>query len=390
MTSEPPLLETPANGIPDVVDTAEELSSSITSLAAGQGPIAVDAERASGIRYGQRAFLVQLRRQGAGTFLLDSETLGDLSGLNPALGSDEWVIHSVTQDLPCLQDRGMAPAALFDTELAARLLGWDKFGLAAVAERTLGVRLAKEHSAADWSTRPLPKAWLNYAALDVEVLLPIRDVLHQELLDADRWEFAEQEFTHLLDFVPKHFDEPWRRTHGLSKLRSRRDIARVRELWQARDAMAREADIAPSRVLRDRELIALARSGVKSSDDIMTTWRRLSRAEAARLFRAYRKASRLTAEELPPRHEKPRQGQSPFSHTELKERVAALKSAMAELSQKLTIPHDVLLQPALVKSLAARSSVDVHEFLTEAGARPWQIELSAPVLSETLARLPRA
>src|SRR5699024_2536273 len=283
MTSEPPLLETPANGIPDVVDTAEDLSSSITSLAAGQGPIAVDAERASGIRYGQRAFLVQLRRQGAGTFLLDSETLGDLSGLNPALGSDEWVIHSVTQDLPCLQDRGMAPAALFATELAARLLGWDKFGLAAVAERTLGVRLAtehaaadrpsgvrlaKEHSAADRSTRPLPKAWLNYAALDVEVLLPSRDVLHQELLDADRWEFAEQEFTHLLDFVPKHFDEPWRRTHGLSKLRSRRDIARVRELWQARDAMARESDIAPSRLLRDRELIALARSGVKSSDDI--------------------------------------------------------------------------------------------------------------------------
>jgi ribonuclease D len=389
MTSEPPLLETPANGIPDVVDTAEDLSSSITSLAAGQGPIAVDAERASGIRYGQRAFLVQLRRQGAGTFLLDSETLGDLSGLNPALGSDEWVIHSVTQDLPCLQDRGMAPAALFDTELAARLLGWDKFGLAAVAERTLGVRLAKEHSAADWSTRPLPKAWLNYAALDVEVLLPIRDVLHQELLDADRWEFAEQEFTHLLDFVPKHFDEPWRRTHGLSKLRSRRDIARVRELWQARDAMARESDIAPSRLLRDRELIALARSGVKSSDDIMATWRRLSRAEASRLFRAYRKASRLRAEDLPPRQEKPRQRQSPFSHTELKERVAALKSTMSELSQKLTIPHDVLLQPALVKSLAAQSGVDVGDFLAEAGARPWQIELSAPVLTDALARLPR-
>jgi ribonuclease D len=138
MTTELPLLETPANGIPGVVDTPEDLSTSIASLAAAQGPIAIDAERASGIRYGQRAFLVQLRREGAGTFLLDSETLGDLSDLNPALGSDEWVIHSVTQDLPCLQERGMRPAALFDTELAARLLGWEKFGLAAVAERTLG------------------------------------------------------------------------------------------------------------------------------------------------------------------------------------------------------------------------------------------------------------
>jgi ribonuclease D len=390
MTSELPLLETPANGIPDVVDTSEDLSSSIESLAAAEGPIAIDAERASGIRYGQRAFLVQLRREGAGTFLLDSESLGDLSGLNPALGSDEWVIHSVTQDLPCLQERGMRPAALFDTELAARLLGWEKFGLAAVAERTLGVRLAKEHSAADWSTRPLPKEWLNYAALDVEVLLPIRDILHQQLLDSDRWEFAQQEFTHLLDFTPKHFDEPWRRTHGLSKLRSRRDIARVRELWEARDSMAREADLAPTKILRDRELVALAQSGVKSSDDILAQWRRLSRAEAARLFRAYRKASRLGAEELPGRSERGRSKRSTFNPTELKERVAALKTAMSELSEELTIPHDVLLQPALVKSLAAESNVDVEDYLAEAGARPWQIELSAPVLKKTLAGLPQA
>ncbi|TNM53206.1 ribonuclease D [Brevibacterium sediminis] len=390
MTSELPLLETPANGIPDVVDTPEDLSSSIASLAAANGPIAVDAERASGIRYGQRAFLVQLRREGAGTFLLDSESLGDLSALNPALGTDEWVIHSVTQDLPCLQERGMRPAALFDTELAARLLGWEKFGLAAVAERTLGVRLAKEHSAADWSTRPLPKEWLNYAALDVEVLLPIRDILHQQLLDSDRWEFAQQEFTHLLDFTPKHFDEPWRRTHGLSKIRSRRDIARVRELWQARDSMAREADLAPTKILRDRELVALAQSGVKSSDDILAQWRRLSRAEAARLFRAYRKASRLGAEELPGRSERGRSKRSAFNPAELKERVAALKAAMSELSEELTIPHDVLLQPAIVKSLAAESSVDVEGYLGEAGARPWQIELSAPALKKTLAGLPQA
>ncbi|WP_420096206.1 HRDC domain-containing protein [Brevibacterium sediminis] len=383
-------METPANGIPDVVDTPEDLSSSIASLAAANGPVAVDAERASGIRYGQRAFLVQLRREGAGTFLLDSESLGDLSALNPALGTDEWVIHSVTQDLPCLQERGMRPAALFDTELAARLLGWEKFGLAALAERTLGVRLAKEHSAADWSTRPLPKEWLNYAALDVEVLLPIRDILHQQLLDSDRWEFAQQEFTHLLDFTPKHFDEPWRRTHGLSKIRSRRDIARVRELWQARDSMAREADLAPTKILRDRELVALAQSGVKSSDDILAQWRRLSRAEAARLFRAYRKASRLGAEELPGRSERGRSKRSAFNPAELKERVAALKAAMSELSEELTIPHDVLLQPAIVKSLAAESSVDVEGYLGEAGARPWQIELSAPALKKTLAGLPQA
>lgn len=390
MTSELPLLDSPAHGIPEVVDTPEDFASACATLTEAAGPIAIDAERASGIRYGQRAFLIQLRREGAGTFLIDSEALGDLSGLNPALGNDEWVIHSVTQDLPSLQDRGMRPAALFDTELAARLLGWEKFGLASVVERTLGLRLAKEHSAADWSTRPLPKEWLNYAALDVEVLLPIRDILHDALVEAGRWEYAQQEFAHLLSFEPKHFDEPWRRTQGLSKVKSRRDIARIRELWQTRDAMAYETDTAPSKVLRDRELVALAQSGVKSSDDIMGTWRRLSRSDAARFFRAYRKATRLTTEELPARMASSGNARSPFSHTDLKDRVAALKSAMNELSEELTIPHDVLLQPAIVKSLAAQPRVDVRAFLTDQGARPWQVELSEPVLTAALKELPRA
>ncbi|MCD1285098.1 ribonuclease D [Brevibacterium sp. CCUG 69071] len=392
MTTELPLLATPAHGIPEVVDTQDGFSAACSDLNAATGPIAIDAERASGIRYGQRAFLVQLRREGAGTFLLDSETLGDLSPLNPALGEDEWVIHSVTQDLPCLQDRGMRPGALFDTELAARLLGWEKFGLAAVAERTLGVRLAKEHSAADWSKRPLPEEWLNYAALDVEVLLPIRDILHEALVEADRWEYARQEFEHLLDFEPKHRNEPWRRTHGLSKIKSRRDIARVRELWIARDAMAFEADVAPTKILRDRDLTALAQSRVQSSDDIMRDWPKLSRADSGRLFRAYRKAGRLPVDELPSRREsgeEPRE-RSPFSHADLKDRVAALKSAMGELAEELTMPHDVLLQPAIVKSLAAVGRMDVPAFLAERGARDWQIELSTPALTKTLESLPRA
>lgn len=390
MTTELPLLAAPAHGIPPLVDTSAEFSAAYRELAHGTGPIAIDAERASGIRYGQRAFLVQLRRGEAGTFLLDSELLEDLSPLNSAFGDEEWVIHSATQDLPCLQERGMKPAALFDTELAARMLGWEKFGLAAVAERTLGVRLAKEHSAADWSKRPLPKEWLNYAALDVEVLLPIRDILHEALIETGRWEYAQQEFEHLLDFQPKHYAEPWRRTHGLTKLKSRKDIAKVRELWTARDAMASESDTAPSRILRDRDLVALAQSRPHSSDDIMAKWPKLSRSDAGRLFRAYRKANGLPADELPTRKEAGSAARTPYNHADIKDRVAALKAAMAELAEEHTIPHDVMLQPALVKALAAQSGVDVAEFLHERGARPWQIELSAPALSSTLEDLPTA
>ena len=391
MTTELPLLATPAHGVPPLVDSEAEFSAACDELAHGSGPIAIDAERASGIRYGQRAFLVQLRRANAGTFLLDSEVLADLSPLNSAFGADEWVIHSVTQDLPCLQERGMRPEALFDTELAARMLGWDKFGLAAVAERTLGVRLAKEHSAADWSKRPLPTEWLNYAALDVEVLLPIRDILREALIDADKWEFASQEFEHFLDFEPKHYAEPWRRTHGLTKLKSRKDIAKVRELWTARDEMAAETDTAPSRILRDRDLVALAQSRVHSSDDIMAQWPKLSRADSGRLYRAYRKATRLTVDELPGRREvTAAQSRTPFSHTDIKDRVSALKAAVAELAEEHEIPHDVLLQPAIVKALGAQSGVDVEEFLVERGARPWQVELSAPMLRDAIESLPAA
>jgi len=375
-----------------VIDDRTDFETACQALAAGSGPVAVDVERASGFRYSQRAYLVQAYRRDAGVYLFDPPAIGDFTALQDAIGDAEWVFHAASQDLPSLRELGLEPTSLFDTELAARLLGWEKFGLAAVAERTLGVRLAKEHSAADWSKRPLPEEWLNYAALDVEVLLPIRDILHEALVEADRWEYARQEFEHLLDFEPKHRNEPWRRTHGLSKIKSRRDIARVRELWIARDAMASEADVAPTKILRDRDLTALAQSRVQSSDDIMRGWPKLSRADSGRLFRAYRKAGRLPVDELPSRREsgeEPRE-RSPFSHADLKDRVAALKSAMGELAEELTLPHDVLLQPAIVKSLAAVGRVDVPAFLAERGARDWQIQLSTPVLTKTLESLPRA
>ena len=145
-----PLLEAPADGVPDVIDTPRALQRAAEALAAGTGSVAVDAERASGFRYGQRAFLVQLRREGTGTLLIDPEPFDDLLPLNGALRGSEWVLHAATQDLPCLADLDMTPDALFDTELAARFLSYDRFGLAAVVGETVGVRLAKEHSAVDW------------------------------------------------------------------------------------------------------------------------------------------------------------------------------------------------------------------------------------------------
>ena len=197
----------------------------------GSGPIALDAERASGYRYSPRAYLIQLRREGSGTALIDPTVFDDLSSLDEAIGDAEWILHAASQDLPCLRELGLEPVALFDTELAARLLGYPRVGLATLVEVILGRSMRKEHSAVDWSRRPLPQPWLEYAALDVEVLLELRDVIAAELVESGKDGWAEEEFQHLIDHVPPPRQDPWRRTSGIHKAKGRRALAAVRELW---------------------------------------------------------------------------------------------------------------------------------------------------------------
>ncbi|HET9650307.1 MAG TPA: ribonuclease D, partial [Microlunatus sp.] len=241
-----PILTAPRDGLPAVVTTAAQLARTIEELAAGHGPVAVDAERAHGFRYSQRAYLLQLRRAGSGTHLVDPVAFGqpaDLSELRAAIAEAEWVIHAASQDLPCLVDVGLTPRTLFDTELAGRLLNYPRVALGTLLEELLGVRLLKEHSAADWSTRPIPQAWLNYAALDVELLIDLRDVLADQLAAAGKDAWAREEFAALVagaGMPPPVREDPWRRTSGMHKVRNRRQLAYVAELWNTRDAIARE------------------------------------------------------------------------------------------------------------------------------------------------------
>ena len=228
--------------------------------AAGTGPVAVDAERASGYRYGQKAYLVQLRRAGAGTVLIDPIACPDLSGLDAALDGVEADLHAASQDLPCLAEVGYRPRLIFDTELAGRLLGYPRVALGTMLEEVLGYRLAKEHSAADWSVRPLSAEMLKYAALDVEVLTDLRDALAEQLDAQGKTEWARQEFAAIASAPPPQpRPDPWRRTSGIHRVRSRRGLAVVRELFQARDAIAHEADLSPRRVLADQAIIEAAR-----------------------------------------------------------------------------------------------------------------------------------
>ncbi|RMI28517.1 ribonuclease D, partial [Actinomadura harenae] len=264
-----PLLE-PREGVPPVVTDEAGLARVVEAFRNGTGPVAVDAERASGYRYGQRAYLIQLRRAGAGTALIDPIECPDLTGLNAALDGTEMVLHAANQDLPCLDEVGLKPTTLFDTELAGRLLGYPRVGLGSIVENVLGFALEKGHSAADWSTRPLPEDWLKYAALDVELLVELRDALREELVRSGKLPWALEEFTAILATPPKApRADPWRRTSGIHRVRNRRALAIVRELWETRDRIAQERDLSPGRVLQDAAIVELATKTPKTPAELL-------------------------------------------------------------------------------------------------------------------------
>jgi ribonuclease D len=395
-----PLLE-PRDGLPPLVATAGALQAAVEALAGGTGPVAVDAERASGFRYGHRAFLVQLRRRGAGTVLIDPVACPDLSGLDAALADTEAVLHAASQDLPCLGELGYRPRRLFDTEVAGRLLGYPRVGLATLVETILGLGLEKSHSAADWSTRPLPEEWLRYAALDVEVLVELRDILAQQLTEQGKREWARQEFGALLAAgPPAPRADPWRRTSGIHRVRNRRGLAVVRELWLERDKIARRRDMSPTKVLADTAIVEAARSMPAGPEELaaitgfagrsarrhMPEWQRAVSRARAQPDRALPAASAPPGDGPPPAHRW--QDRDP----EAARRLTAVRAVVAALADANNLPAENLLQPDAVRRLAWQppgevTPSNVGTELAGYGARAWQIELTAVPISRALLRL---
>jgi ribonuclease D len=392
----PITLTSPEGGVPAPVDTPARLAEVVDQFAAGTGPVAVDAERASGFRYSQRAYLVQLRRVGSGIALIDPVPLDDLSALNDALQDVEWVLHAASQDLPCLAELGMHPRLLFDTELAARLAGMERVGLAALTEQLLGFTLEKHHSAADWSTRPLPKEWLNYAALDVELLVQLRDVLAEELARQGKAEWAAQEFAALAEHgarLGKSRADPWRRTSGMHRVRGPRAQARIRSLWYARDAIAVRRDSAPGRVLADAALVAAAEMDPKTERELLLLpgfGGRSVRRLAGVWIQALNEARALPDEALPI----PQQYEGPppphrwaDKDPVAAERLARCREVVTKTAEACTLPPENLITPDYIRRLAWEPPAEitpqtVTEALKRYGARQWQCDL----LAEELAR----
>jgi len=391
-----PLLE-PRDGLPSVVETYAALADVTGRLARGQGPVAVDAERASGYRYGQRAYLVQLRRAGSGTVLIDPIACPDLAGVDTALQEAEAVLHAASQDLPCLAEVGFRPRQLFDTELAGRLLGYPRVALGTLVEEVLGFHLEKGHSAADWSARPLREELLRYAALDVEVLIELRDALAAELAEQGKTEWARQEFAAVLAAKPAAArPEPWRRTSGIHRVPSRRGLAVVRELWTTRDRIAQAADLSPRRVLPDAAIVEAARLFPSSAGQLSRisgfTGRQARRHEKEWLA-AIERARASADSDLPdPTGGQVPNGPPPAHRWAERDpaaaaRLAAARTAVAAVAEANTVPVENLLAPDALRRLSwdppqPSDTETVGLALAGYGARPWQIELTAgPIAS---------
>ena len=397
-----PLLA-PAGGVPKLSISAAEIAAAAELLRAGHGPFAVDAERASGFRYSNRAYLIQIRRDGAGTVLIDPVSHGGdpMTVLRPVaevLDSDEWILHAADQDLPCLAEVGMRPPALYDTELAGRLAGFDRVNLAAMVQRLLGLGLAKGHGAADWSARPLPEAWLNYAALDVEVLIELRDAVAAVLAEQGKTDWAAQEFEYLRTFVmPPTRRDRWRRTSGIHRARDRRALAAVRELWTVRDRIAQRRDIAPGRILPDSAIVDAALADPRSIDDLTALpvfGGRKQRRSAATWLAALRAAQHSSdpLDESEPANGPPPAARWAKRRPEAAARLDAARTELTNLSQQVSVPTENLVSPELVRRLCwdwdDRGTGDrkqvIDEFLRVGQARRWQRELVVPALAAAL------
>ena len=401
-----PLLQ-PRAGTPELIDTEQSFREAIEQLAKGSGPFAVDAERASGFRYSARAYLIQIKRTDGGLHLIDPIPFGpghDLFlQLNQLLNTDEVILHASTQDLPCLRELGINPARLFDTELAGRIAGLPRVGLGPLLESIMGVILAKEHSAADWSARPLPKEWLTYAALDVELLVELRNHMYKILEDAKKLPWALEEFASILNAppAPPRVD-PWRRTSGMHKIKRRDQLAVIKSLWIARDEVASKSDIAAGKLLNDSAIVELAIAVPTSKKEFEKCLRPLglrarwmenlqlwldSIAAAVALPEDLWPTMRTNADTLPPiklwRDKFPEKF-APLSHA---------RAAIELIAQENQIPVENLMTPEHVRRVCWKPPIgatttlsvsEVEKALTELGARQWQINLVAPALAAAL------
>jgi ribonuclease D len=389
-----PLLASPRNPNVVMVTSIDGLTEAVAELAANTGPIALDAERASGFKYSARAYLVQVARGKSPIYLIDPFAIAPevdaslFADLAAVLATDVWILHAATQDLACLAELGLRPTKLFDTELGGRLANIPRVGLGTMCESLLGFRLAKEHSAVDWSTRPLQDDWLNYAALDIDVLFELMDAVSQQLETQGKQAFAQEEFDYLINWHPKGPKiDKWRGMTGLHEVKDQRKLAVARELWSAREALAQKLDVSPGRLIPDGSIVSVVKDTPRSRSEL--AGRRDFHGRASRTYldtwwRALEVG--MNTLDLPPVKIPhvgiPNHRNWANRFPEADARLNKLKPVMASVAHAAQMPAENVLTPDFLRQLAWEPPVEVTaatvaEKLISVGARNWQAQLCA-------------
>lgn len=362
----------------------------MASRAAGAPTVALDCEAAGFHRYTDEVALLQLATRD-GTWVVDPLAVDPSPVLRRLLtGADaaEMTAHGADFDLLLLErDLGIRPARLFDTQIAAALLGEEKLGLSDLLESTLDVRLPQSHQRADWARRPLPEGWVEYAAADTHHLLGLRDALEARLRERGRWEWATEEFDRLRRVRRDDDDDDGDPASAVKEARdlAPRELARLRGALRWRDAIARRRDRAPFRVAPKSALLRAARQRPETVRELVGMKgmnEGLAREEGPDLLAALDEADRIPEEEVPPLPE-PERGPGRPTRDE-QQRIRRLKDVRNRTAGELGIDRGVLMPNRVLGRIARENPEDRTALGAVEEVRGWQVELMGDPLLDAL------
>lgn len=361
------------------LDTAHAVAGFAAEIA-GAPSIALDTEGASFHRFVDRVYLMQLSTRDA-TAIVDPLPTGDLSSLRPLVESPdvEIVFHDADYDLRLLrQDYGWATRHIFDTRIAAQLLGYKAFGLAALLELHFGISLDKKFQRADWSLRPLSDGMLQYASQDTMYLLALRDILHGELDAKGRLSWAKEEFTRLeqTQWSAEDSSQNFLKLKGARDLK-RRELAVLRELVPWRDGVAKELDRATFRVVSNDVLLEIARTQPTTRQAlgvIKGMPRGVLEQRGEVVLACVTRAMALDEAELPKFPKAPRWEKDP----EFDDRAARMRAVRDEVATRLELDPGVLCSREKLETIARRMPTTIDELYETPDLRRWQADLLGP------------
>ncbi|HTI65199.1 MAG TPA: ribonuclease D [Gemmatimonadaceae bacterium] len=358
---------------PIYLDRANDVDTFLASIGSVRR-IALDTEGASFHRFVDRIYLLQLSTPDQ-TAIIDPVPIGRPAALGRLLEDPgiEVVFHDADYDLRLLwQDYGWHIRNIFDTRVAAQLLGLRAFGLAALLERYFGVKLDKKFQRADWSMRPLTPGMLEYAAQDTIHLLELRDRMEHDLDQAGRLEWAHEEFA-LLEGTRWPDEDPagsFLRIKGARDL-TRRELAVLRELVPWRDAIARTLDRATFRVIGNEQLLEIARRQPKAREELAAIKgvpRGLAESRAGEVLDAIARGLAVPDSDLPRFPKAPRWDRDP----DLDTRVSALKTVRDATAARLDLDPGVLCARDRLEAVARKNPATREELDTVQELRRWQ------------------